>query len=301
MMGLPMVRHLAARHPGVTAFDQDPARRGAACEPPEGGAAPRVVSSLAGIEGSDVVVTMLPNGGIVRSVMLDATDAAALASRLAPGAVLVDMSSSDPADTRTLAADLAGQGIAVVDAPVSGSVAKAETGTLAIMIGGGDAAVAKARPILEAMGTTLLRTGPVGSAHAMKALNNYVYAAGLLAVCEAAIVAERMGLDLDILTKVLNSSSGRNIASETKLAQHILPGTYGGGFSIGLMAKDLGVAGAIAKEAGVHASQLELCLSLWRRALETVPASADNLELHRYLSDRAAGPPPTPKNPPPPS
>ncbi len=284
MMGLPMVRHLAGRHADVLAFDRDPARRRIAAEPPEEGAAPRVAYSPAELEGADVVVTMLPNGGIVRSVLLDATDEAPpLASRLAPGAVLVDMSSSDPADTRALAVDLAGQGIAMVDAPVSGSVAKAETGTLAIMIGGEDAPVAKVTPVLEAMGTTLLRTGPVGSAHAMKALNNYVYAAGLLAVCEAAIVAERLGLDLEILTKVLNSSSGRNIASETKLAQHILPGTYKGGFSLGLMAKDLGVAGAIAEAAGVEAAQLELCRSLWRRALETVPASADNLELHRWL------------------
>ncbi len=284
MMGLPMVRHLAARHPGVLAFDQDPARRADRRRAPGSRKSP----PRRGLDRRDRGRRRRRDDAAQRRhrprVMLDATDdAPPLASRLAPGAVLVDMSSSDPADTRSLAADLAGQGIAMVDAPVSGSVAKAETGTLAIMIGGEDAPVTKVTPVLEAMGTTLLRTGPVGSAHAMKALNNYVYAAGLLAVCEAAIVAERLGLDLEILTKVLNSSSGRNIASETKLAQHILPGTYKGGFSLGLMAKDLGVAGAIAEAAGVEAAQLELCRSLWRRALETVPAGADNLELHRWL------------------
>ena len=103
---------------------------------------------------------------------------------------------------------------------------------------GGDAAdLERARPLLSRMGATLIPTGAVGSAHAMKALNNYVYAAGLLAASEALLIARRMGLDLDVFTDVLNASSGRNVATETKLRQFIVPGSYAGGFALALMAR----------------------------------------------------------------
>jgi 3-hydroxyisobutyrate dehydrogenase len=105
------------------------------------------------------------------------------------------MGSSQPAETRRWGARLAGRGAALVDAPVSGSVVKARAGTLAIMAGGGPADLDRAEPILALMGEAVIRTGPLGSAHAMKALNNYVYAAGLLAVSEAALIAEKEGLD----------------------------------------------------------------------------------------------------------
>jgi hypothetical protein len=143
-----------------------------------------------------------------------------------------------------------------MDAPVSGSVAKAKLGTLAIMAGGDDAAFAKAEPVLRGMGEAIIRTGPVGSAHAMKALNNFVYAAGLLATAEALRMGEALNLDLSILADVLNASSGRNIATETKVKQEILPGRYAGGFQLGLMRKDLETAGAIAAETGFDARSL---------------------------------------------
>ena len=91
------------------------------------------------------------------------------------------------------------------------------------------------------MGETLIRTGAVGSAHAMKALNNYVHAAGLLAAAEALRLGEALGLDLGVLADVMNASSGRNIATETKVKQEILPGRYQGGFQLGLMRKDLDI------------------------------------------------------------
>ena len=139
---------------------------------------------------------------------------------------------------------------------------------------GGDAAdLERARPLLSRMGATLIPTGAVGSAHAMKALNNYVYAAGLLAASEALLIARRMGLDLDVFTDVLNASSGRNVATETKLRQFIVPGSYAGGFALALMAKDLRTADALQAHAGVRVGQLSLCAGLWQRALaEMEPA-----------------------------
>jgi 3-hydroxyisobutyrate dehydrogenase len=137
------------------------------------------------------------------------------------------------------------------------------------------------------MGETLIRTGAVGSAHAMKALNNYVYAAGLLATAEALRMGERLGLDLGILADVLNASSGRNVATETKVKQEILPGRYQGGFQLGLMRKDLETAGAIAAETGFDAKALQLCRALWGEAVAALGPKADNTEIHRFLGNRA--------------
>jgi 3-hydroxyisobutyrate dehydrogenase len=205
---------------------------------------------------------------------------------LRPGAVVVDMGSSVPAQTRRLAAEAAARGAAMIDAPVSGSVVKARAGTLAIMVGGADAAFARAEPVLRDMGEAILRTGPVGSAHAMKALNNYVYAAGLLATAEAVDIGARLGLDLGVLAEVLNASSGRNVATETKLRQEILSGRYAGGFQLGLMRKDLDTAGAVAAEAGVEARALALCRAVWAEAVAALGPGVDNTEVHRFLAKR---------------
>ncbi|MGE8680994.1 MAG: NAD(P)-dependent oxidoreductase, partial [Achromobacter marplatensis] len=174
----------------------------------------------------------------------------------------------------------------LIDAPVSGAVAKAANGTLAIMAGGLADDLERVRPILSRMGATLIHTGAVGSAHAMKALNNYVYAAGLLAASEAMLIAQGMDLDPAIFTQVLNASSGRNVATETKLAQFIVPRTFNGGFALALMAKDLRTADSLQQLSGVPAPQLSLCTGLWQQALQALPAAADNTEIYRYLETR---------------
>ncbi len=139
------------------------------------------------------------------------------------------------------------------------------------------------------MGAPPIRTGPVGSAHAMKALNNYVYAAGLLAAAEAVRMADALGLDTAVFTDVLNSSSGRNVATETKLKSDVLTGRYAAGFQLGLMRKDLETAGAIAAETGFDAPGLSLCRGLWAEAVASLGPRVDNLEIHRFLGQRREG------------
>jgi 3-hydroxyisobutyrate dehydrogenase len=280
MMGLPMARSLLARGFSVLACDTSAAAREALAE----GAAPGVVAfapdPAAVAAGARAVVLMLPNSRIVATVM------AALLPALRPGALVIDMGSSEPAETRRWAGLVAQRGARFVDAPVSGSVAKAKTGTLAIMVGGDDAAFAQAEPVLRGMGEAIIRTGDVGSAHAMKALNNFVYAAGLLATAEALRMGEALGLDLGILTDVMNASSGRNIATETKARQEIIPRRYAGGFQLGLMRKDLETAGGIAEGTGVAAPSLALCRALWSEAVERLGPTVDNTEIHRFLNER---------------
>ena len=131
----------------------------------------RAALSVAELAGVDIVVTMLPNGQIVRDLYFKE----ALASLLQPGALAIDMSSADPTGTRQLGARLAERGVILVDAPVSGAVPRAIAGTLAIMIGSDDAAAtARAKAVLAAMGDRLFETGGLGTGHAMKALNNIV-------------------------------------------------------------------------------------------------------------------------------
>lgn len=286
MMGLPMARSLLARGFRVLGCDTSEAARAAVAEGAPAGAV-RFAQDPAGVAaGADVIVLMLPNSRVVAQVM---EGEGGLLGALRPGSLVIDMGSSEPAETRKLAAALAGRGAAMMDAPVSGSVAKAKTGTLAIMCGGDDAAFARAEPVLKGMGETIIRTGAVGSAHAMKALNNYVYAAGLLATAEALRMGEALGLDLGILTDVMNASSGRNIATETKARQEILSGRYAGGFQLGLMRKDLETAGGIAEDTGFPAPLLALCRERWRDAVATLGPQVDNTEIHRFIGSRTTG------------
>lgn len=273
MMGMPMAANLVSKGIALTGFD-------AAGVALDGAAMATDLGSLAGECG--IIVLMLPDSRAVAAVMEP------LIPLLQPGSLLIDMGSSEPGETRRWAATLAERGHGLLDAPVSGSVPKARAGTLAIMVGGADSSFARAEPVLRAMGQAIIRTGDVGSAHAMKALNNYVYAAGLLAVSEAAQMAEAQGLDLGIFAQVLNASSGRNIASETKLAQEITSRRYAGGFQLGLMRKDLETAGGIAALAGVDAPLLALLRERWSAALAELGPRADNTEIHRFITGRTS-------------
>jgi len=280
MMGLPMARSLVARGFRVLGCDTSDAARAALSEGAAPGAVAFAPDPAAVAAATDVVVLMLPNSRIVAQVM---EGEGGLLAVLRPGMLVIDMGSSEPGETRRLVVAAEARGAAFIDAPVSGSVAKARTGTLAIMVGGDDAAFAKAEPVLKGMGEAIIRTGAVGSAHAMKALNNFVYAAGLLAAAEALRMGEALGLDLGILTDVMNASSGRNIATETKARQEIINGRYAGGFQLGLMRKDLDTAGSIAAETGFDARLLTLCRERWAGAVAALGPTVDNTEIHRFI------------------
>lgn len=278
-MGLPMAGRLVEAGFTVRGADLSPRAREAFAA--RGGSAFATAAEAA--QGADVVITMLPDGAVVRDTLLGS---GAAADRLRPGALVVDMSSCAPLDTRRLAADLAERGIALVDAPVSGGVKRAVDGSLAIMAGGAPEAVARARPLLERMGSSVFATGAVGSGHACKALNNAVSAAGLQAACEAVLVAERFGVDPAVLVDVLNASTGRNNSTELKMKPHILSGSFASGFAMALMAKDVGIAADLAADLGVDADGFARTATLWAEAAVQLGRDADHTEIHRYLAAR---------------
>ena len=273
-MGRPMATLIAAAGYPLAVADSNVAVAAEVAR--ETGAGSRADLRALGLE-TDVLITMLPTGAIVAEVV------GTIAPSMARGAIVIDMSSSAPMGTVALGAELADRGIALVDAPVSGGVRRAVMGDLAIIAGGNKENVERVRPILQTMGT-VIPTGPLGSGHALKALNNFVSAAGLTAACEALIIAKQFGLDADTVVEVLNNSTGRNTATESKLRQFVLSETFAAGFSAELMAKDIGTARDLADLLGIAAPMLKESTKLWGEAAESLGRGADHTAIYRYLS-----------------
>ena len=276
MMGAPMVACLAKAGWPTRIYDVSQA----ALARFEGQAGITLTNSSRDLaDGAELVVTMLPDGKIVRDAVLGQ---GGLAEAMAPGAVLADMSTSYPLETTALAEALEGTGIDLVDAPVSGGVWRAELGKLTIMAGGAPETIGRIEPALAAMGT-VFRTGKLGSGHAMKVLNNYLSASGLAAACEAVLVGRRFGLDPDVMADVFNVSTGRNNATDVKLKQHINNQKYAAGFTMGLMAKDLRMAAALARDLGVNGEGLAACRDLYDRSEAALGPKADHTEVMRLI------------------
>ena len=229
-----------------------------------------------------VVITMLPDGRAVRDAMLGDGVADALSS----GAVVVDMSSSDPRDTRELGRELGRRSIAVVDAPVSGGVPRATDGTLAIMVGADDeAAVDRALPILGVLGRRVFRTGPLASGHAMKALNNFCAAAGYAALAEALVLGGSFGLTPSTMVEIVNNSTGRSFCSDVVFPEEVVTGRYDTGFALGLLAKDVAIAAGIADGSSVEAPVCQLVQKRWAEAAQALGFAADHSLAHREWWD----------------
>ncbi|GLL12483.1 hypothetical protein GCM10017577_36240 [Pseudonocardia halophobica] len=274
-MGTPMVRRLAAGGVAVRGHDAAPGVAEGLAD-----VLTPVPSAAAAAEGAPVVVLMLPDSGIVEKVV-----DGGLLDALAPGTLLVDMSTSEPLRTRALAERVAERGATLVDAPVSGGVAGAEAGTLTIMVGGPDDAAQRLTPLLALMGR-VRHVGGTGAGHALKALNNLLSASHLLATSEAILAGERFGLDATAMLEAINGSSGRSGSTETKWPTHIVPGTYGSGFTAGLMVKDLRIALGLAEAVDAPRGHAERTLALWSRAVGTLGPEADHTEIARWLRER---------------
>ena len=276
-----MARHLARAGYRVLAHDLD-ARALALAREETGAEAPGSLASIA--ERCDAVITMLPDGHAVRAVTLHAEG---LLAGFAAGAVLIDMSSSSPVGTRELGERLAARGVGMIDAPVSGGVRKAEDATLAIMVGGEAQTIERCRRVLEAMGKQIFLTGPLGSGHAMKALNNYVSAAGLAAAVEAVLAAARFGLDPGKVVDVLNASTGMNNSTLNKFHRYILSRAFDSGFSLDLMVKDLKTALEVAHSSGTPAPLAEACVAAWSEAQAALGPGLDHTAVVRYWEQLA--------------
>ena len=281
-MGWPMAARLVQAGYAVTVFDAVPGQADKFAQE-VGGQAAATCAALAA--QSDIVFTMLPTSAIVEQVL--GGEQGVLAG-LRPGSVVVEMSSGVPAHTQRLAQAVAAAGSQMVDAPVSGGVPRARTGELAIMFGGPAATLERVRPALSAMGTSITAVGDVGSAHAMKALNNLVSAGGFLIGVEAMLIGQQFGLDPNVIVDVLNASTGMNNSTQKKFKQFVLSREFNSGFGLDLMVKDLGIALGIATDTGTPTPFASLCRELWASAGKTLGKGQDHTAVAR-LSEQLAG------------
>lgn len=229
----------------------------------------------------DVLITMLPNSAIVENVLL--ADGG-WAAHLKAGSVVIDMSSSEPARSRELGQTLKTLNLEYLDAPVSGGVKRAIDGSLAILVGGDETVMRRCRSLLDAMGKNILHIGDAGAGHAAKALNNFVSAAGLMATVEALHVAKRFGIEPDVMVDVLNASSGGTNTSLNKAKQFMLSGTFGSGFSMQLMNKDLKIAKGLSDALDYPLTFGQSAIAVWNEVAQEATPTTDHTEMYRMLA-----------------
>ncbi|MGA0034051.1 MAG: NAD(P)-dependent oxidoreductase [Burkholderiales bacterium] len=284
-MGTPMAGNLARAGYKLAAFDLDAERTAALAK--EHGITTAVSLADLGAQ-ANIVITMLPDGKAVRAALCGKNDdfKDCILERAAKGTLVIDMSSSSPVGTRDLGTLLAKRGFPFIDAPVSGGVKGAVAATLAIMAGGDKDIFDRVQPMLATMGGQLFHCGPLGAGHAIKALNNYVSAAGLVAASEALIAAERFGLDPAVATDIINASSGMNNTTKNKVKQQMLNGAFGAGFATALMAKDVRTALEVVESTATPADLARHCAAFWSAAEKQLPAGTDHTAVYRLLKDK---------------
>ncbi|MDR7110901.1 3-hydroxyisobutyrate dehydrogenase [Microbacterium trichothecenolyticum] len=277
-MGTPMATRLAAAGYALQVADAVPAAV-AAFLVAQPGAALLDLSEQDPLDELDILIVMLPDSNIVEAVL----EEGGLAGRLRRGALVIDMSSSEPLRTTALAQRLGGLGLRLIDAPVSGGVRGAIAGTLSTMVGGAGADLDEARPVLEHLAATVIHVGEVGSGHAAKALNNLVSATTVSVTVEALQTAARFGIDPAMMTEVLNSSSGRTNTSERKVAAFMLSGTFDSGFTLPLMSKDVSIAVDLAHRIGTPGDVSDAVAQQWRGIASFAARDADHTEMYRLI------------------
>jgi len=258
-MGGPMAANLAKAGHQVAGFDL-------VAPMPEG--VTKVATAAEAARGADVVITMLPNGAILRAV------AAEVIPAMKPGAVLCDCSTVDVDSARAVAADAEAAGLGALDAPVSGGIGGATAGTLTFMVGGSDAAFATVQPLFDIMGQKAVHCGTTGAGQAAKICNNMILGVTMIATCEAFALADKLGLDRQKMFDVVSTSSGY---SWTMNAYCPAPGVgpkspadngYKPGFASELMLKDLNLSQQAAASADADTPMGQLAAELYKRFVE---------------------------------
>lgn len=273
-MGMPMARRLVESGHTVRGFDANATALEVLAS--HGGVAGGDVTEVA--DCADVLILMLPNSDIVEKVLIDE----GVAQHVSPEALIVDMSSSVPGRTRALAETLEDKyQVRLIDAPVSGGVKGAVAGTLTIMVGGDDAAVKEAEPVLQILGR-MVRTGAVASGHALKALNNLLSATHLLVTSEAMHIGRRFGIDTEVMLDAINGASGRSGSTENKWPNFVVSETYDSGFALQLMLKDMRIAQQLARAVNLSVPLTDRSVELWSAAAQELSPTADHTEIARW-------------------
>ncbi len=272
-IGAPMARHLARPEYDLVVWNRTAARADSFVS---AHAASRIAASPAdAARERDIVICCLPVSKDVESLLDGPTG---LLATMARGSVLVDCTSGDPATSRRMAARLAEQGIAYLDAPVSGGVVGAEQGTLTVMVGGSAETLERVRPVLECFGKRIVHCGVVGTGDALKAVNNAMLAMHIWGLAEGLAALEKAGVRSDVALDVINASSGRSNSSMNLFPERVLSRAFPRTFRLALLDKDVGIAADLAREQRVPSPLLQLTAELFRMAHGELGEEADHVE-----------------------
>jgi 3-hydroxyisobutyrate dehydrogenase len=282
-MGLPMAQNLLKA--GHTVHGFDVSKRQVEALVAAGGTA--ASDAKAAASGAEVIITMLPAGQHVRDVYLGS---GGVLPEAKTDALLIDSSTIDVETARAVAAAAERKGLAMLDAPVSGGVGGAQTGTLTFMVGGSDAAFARAKPILEKMGKTIVHAGGPGNGQAAKICNNMILGVSMIAVAEAFLLAQRLGLDAQKLFDISSKSSGQ-CWSMTSYCP--VPGPvptspanrdYQAGFTAAMMLKDLKLAQDAVNAAGANAPLAADAAKIYEAFVQSGEGPRDFSGIIRFLA-----------------
>lgn len=223
----------------------------------------------------DAIILMLPNSKIVSEVVNKLLE-------INTKSILIDMSSSDPRETKKLGKTIEAKGLKFLDAPVSGGVARAKTGNLMIMAGGEEEGLEVVKDLLSVMGTVQF-AGPLGSGHAIKALNNYVSAAGLIASFEALATARSFGIKPENFLKIINGATGKNNTTEVKLDKFVVSEKFNSGFALDLMVKDVSIADSLIKDLSSENPLSNDVYNYLSESLKLLGDNPDHTEVYKVI------------------
>jgi len=279
-MGVPMAAQLAAKGFPLSLYDRRP-EAAQAFVAAHGGRAAATLADAA--RAADAAICMLPDDTAVRDVVL-ARDG--LAASLKPGAIIIDMSTSDPRATVEIGGEAAKKGIAYVDAPVMGGVVFATDAALDVMAGGKDADIERCMPVFSALGRQVFRCGALGSGHALKALANYVNAGALVTLIEALAIGRKFGLESTVMADALvQMCTGRQHPLEKKVIPQVLTHKFATGMALGLIAKDVSIAATFGRSIGAITPLADRVSEIWKEAEAKIGAKADQTEVARLWEE----------------
>ena len=237
-----------------------------------------------GASGADLILTCLPTSAQVEQVIFGSDG---LLGSLTKGALLADMTTGDPMVTKEMSARLAEDAIDLIDAPVSGGVAGAEAGTIAIMIGAPESLFERVKPVFESISPNIFHAGETGAGHSMKLINNMISSCIRLATFEGLALATKAGIEPRRFAEILSKGSARGYIADTTLPTHIIPGRVEQGFGLALMHKDLTLATKLGQDMKTPLTTGNYAREVFRMALNELGEEVDISQIIRVF-ERAA-------------
>ncbi len=236
------------------------------------------------VRGASIVITCLPVSADV-DALLDGADG--ILAGIERGAVLVDCTSGDAATSRRIAARLAAAGVEFLDAPVSGGVKGAESGTLTVMVGGDAGVLERVRATLESFGQKIILCGPVGSGDAVKAVNQAMLAIHIWSAGEGLVALSKAGVKPEVALEIINASSGRSNASMNLFPERVIGRAFPRTFKLALLDKDIDIAAGMARDLKVPSPLIQLTADLMRVAHNALGEEADHVEAVKLIEQWA--------------